>query len=60
MFDPFKREKTESNKPITGNDFKLLWGNLDKATEVIKKAQIDYKDGDAYFPVDPVCKLNIP
>jgi hypothetical protein len=63
--NPFRKTYEGGNKPLTGNDFKLLYGNRDKADRVICRAQEDYKDGLCYDespdnpdnPNNPTCPL---
>jgi len=51
--NPFRKdEDTESNRPLIGNDFKLIYGNRNKSDHVVCEAQKTYKEGDCYV-VEP-------
>ena len=44
---------------LSGTDFKLVYGNLEKVDEAVAEAQIYYKDGVAYEP-PPECTVPQP
>ncbi|MCK5848329.1 MAG: hypothetical protein KAH01_03950 [Caldisericia bacterium] len=58
MENPYSAKTPQGNKPLIGNDFRLISGNRNKADKAICKAQEVYKkglchDNQTQPPVDP-------